>query len=87
MLLQKIPVEQKHYEMIKEYEVIHSSKIKDLNYVIPIEVDGEWGVYKVYFCYASFYNNYFAKVCLIQPAENKLSALLKTLQITNQQLK
>ncbi|KGA83681.1 hypothetical protein [Lysinibacillus fusiformis] len=76
MNLQKVVVAKEQYDLIKNIERIHSEKISNLDFMIPMEVQGTWGLYKVHYCYASFYNIYYAEIELKKESDGKYEALL-----------
>ena len=76
MRLHKELVDKKQYDLIKEMESKHGKKISSLDLMIPMKIHGSWGLYKVHYCYASFYNKYYAEFELIEKADGKFEALL-----------
>ncbi|AMO35465.1 hypothetical protein [Lysinibacillus sphaericus] len=76
MRLHKVLVDKKQYVLIKEYESKYGDNIRSLDFMIPMKIQGAWGLYKVHYCYASFYNRYYAELELKEKADGKFEALL-----------
>lgn len=84
MRLQKVPADKKHYDLIKKIENEHGEKIRSLNFMIPMLIQGDWGLYKVHYCYASFNDKYYAELELIKKTDTKYEALLLAIKNAKQ---
>jgi len=48
MRLHKVLVDKKQYVLIKEYESKYGDNIRRLDFMIPMKIQGAWGLYKAH---------------------------------------